>query len=61
MNWGCPYLEGEQCSKLKRACVPTQRGCELEGKVRLQAKPEGVAGAKTTGSISDRSKKGRLS
>lgn len=36
MSWGCPHIEGERCGKLKKNCYPTQRGCELHGKVRMQ-------------------------
>ncbi len=35
MNWACPHLENDFCKKLKTICQPTQKGCELHGKVRV--------------------------
>lgn len=38
-NWGCPHLGMGQCGLLDKDCCPTQRGCVLEGKVKLHPKP----------------------
>lgn len=36
MNWGCPHLEKAHCQKLKKLCYPTQKGCVLRGRVKLE-------------------------
>ena len=51
MSWGCPHQEGERCMKLKRNCEPTQRGCELRGKVCMQ--DPGVMGRSGDGTQSE--------
>ncbi|MEP9411164.1 MAG: hypothetical protein HRF42_07120 [Candidatus Brocadia sp.] len=33
MSWDCPYQINNECIRLRKPCLPLQRGCVLDGKV----------------------------
>ncbi len=33
MSWVCPHQINNECTRLKKACHPSQQGCVMEGKV----------------------------
>ncbi len=33
MGWTCPHDKDSYCLRLKKDCIPTQKGCVLEGKM----------------------------
>jgi len=35
MTWVCPNREGDHCKRLNKECIPSQKGCVLEGKARF--------------------------
>ena len=32
MSWACPHQRNHECTRLKKACQPLQKGCVLDGK-----------------------------
>jgi len=32
-GWSCPYQIDEQCKRVRRECLPGQKGCVLAGRV----------------------------
>ena len=39
-GWSCPYQIDEQCKRVRRECLPGQKGCVLAGRV-VFAEPDG--------------------
>ncbi|GJQ50030.1 hypothetical protein KsCSTR_04780 [Candidatus Kuenenia stuttgartiensis] len=34
MSWDCPHQKKDECVRLKKLCLPLQKGCVLEGRVQ---------------------------
>ncbi len=35
MSWDCPHQNKGECVRLNKVCLPLQKGCVLEEKVKL--------------------------
>jgi len=35
VSWVCPNREDDHCKRLNKKCIPSQKGCVLEEKVRF--------------------------
>ncbi len=35
MSWNCPHLVNNDCIRLRKTCLPLQKGCVMEGKVKF--------------------------
>jgi len=41
MSWDCPHRIEDKCIRLKKICLPLQKGCVLDGKVKyIESSPK---------------------